>query len=85
MLFRSSDHIDLSKPMIREASADTVREALDKMLNDVHHKHDSIVIHNDDGPVVALVDIGLFERIRAMEDRGADRGLIPGIASRVVW
>ena len=55
--------------MIREAPAVKVRQNLGEMLNEVRYKHDSIVIHKDGEPVAALVDIGLFERIRAMEDR----------------
>lgn len=57
--------------MIREATAVKVRQNLGEMLNEVRYKHDSIVIHKDGEPVAALVDIGLFERIRAMEDRFA--------------
>lgn len=57
--------------MIREAPAVKVRQNLGEMLNEVRYKHDSIVIHKDGEPVAALVDIGLFERIRAMEDRFA--------------
>ena len=55
--------------MIREAPAVKVRQNLGEMLNEVRYKHDSIVIHKDGQPVAALVDIGLFERIRAMEER----------------
>ena len=55
--------------MIREAAAVKVRQNLGEMLNEVRYKHDSIVIHKDGQPVAALVDIGLFERIRAMEER----------------
>ena len=55
--------------MIREASAVKVRQNLGEMLNEVHYKHDSIVIDKDGQQVAALVDIGLFERIRAMEER----------------
>jgi len=57
--------------MIREAPAVKVRQNLGEMLNEVRYKHDSIVIHKDGEPVAALVAIGLFERIRAMEDRFA--------------
>lgn len=55
--------------MIREAAAVKVRQNLGEMLNEVRYKHDSIIIHKDGQPVAALVDIGLFERIRAMEER----------------
>ncbi len=55
--------------MIREAAAVKVRQNLGEMLNEVRYKHDSIVIHKDGQPVAALVDMGLFERIRAMEER----------------
>ncbi|MBM3341617.1 MAG: type II toxin-antitoxin system Phd/YefM family antitoxin [Betaproteobacteria bacterium] len=55
--------------MIRESPAVKVRQNLGEMLNEVRYKRDSIVIHKDGEPVAALVDIALFERIRAMEER----------------
>lgn len=55
--------------MIREAPAVKVRQNLGELLNEVQYKRDSVVILKDGKPVAALVDIGLFERIRAMEAR----------------
>ena len=55
--------------MIREVSAVKVRQNLGEMLNEVQYKRDSVVILKDGKPVAALVDIGLFERICAMEAR----------------
>ena len=55
--------------MITEASAVTLRQNLGDMLNRVQYRRDSIVITKDGKPVAALVDAGLFERIRAMHER----------------
>lgn len=57
--------------MIREAPAVKVRQNLGELLNEVQYKHDSVVIMKDGKPVAAIVEIGLFDRIRAMEDRFA--------------
>ena len=55
--------------MIREAPAVKVRQNLGEILNEVQYKRDSVVIMKDGRRVAALVDIGLFDRIRAMEGR----------------
>ena len=55
--------------MIREAPAVKVRQNLGEILNEVQYKRDSVVIMKDGRRVAALVDIGLFDRIRAMESR----------------
>lgn len=55
--------------MITEATAVALRQNLGDMLNRVQYRRDSIVITKDGKPVAALVDAGLFERIRAMQDR----------------
>lgn len=57
--------------MIREAPAVKVRQNLGELLNEVQYKRDSVVIMKDGKPVAAIVEIGLFERIRAMEARFA--------------
>ena len=57
--------------MIREAPAVKVRQNLGELLNEVQYKRNSIVITKDGKPVAAIVEIGLFERIRAMEARFA--------------
>jgi prevent-host-death family protein len=55
--------------MITEASAVNFRQNLGEMLNQVQYRNDSIVINKDGKPVAALVDAGLFARIRRMRDR----------------
>jgi prevent-host-death family protein len=52
--------------MIREASAMIVRQNLGEILNEVQYRHDSVLITKGGKPVAALVDIGLFEKIRLM-------------------
>ncbi|MGH8613532.1 MAG: type II toxin-antitoxin system Phd/YefM family antitoxin [Gammaproteobacteria bacterium] len=52
--------------MIREATAMTVRQNLGAILNEVQYRHDSVLITKGGKPVAALVDIGLFEKIRLM-------------------
>ena len=58
--------------MVREAPAVKVRQNLGELLNQVQYKRDSVVIMKDGRRVAALVDIGLFDRIRAMESRFID-------------
>jgi prevent-host-death family protein len=55
--------------MISEVSAVSFRQNLGDMLNQVQYRNDSIVINKDGKPVAALVDAGLFARIRSMRDR----------------
>ncbi|MFH0351533.1 MAG: type II toxin-antitoxin system Phd/YefM family antitoxin [Chromatiales bacterium] len=52
--------------MIREATAMTIRQNLGEILNEVQYRHDSVLITKGGKPVAALVDIGLFEKIRLM-------------------
>ncbi len=42
--------------MINKTSAAAFRQNLDEMLNQVQHRHDSIVINKDGKPVAALAD-----------------------------
>lgn len=44
----------------------TVRQNLGEILNEVQYRHDSVLITKGGKPVAALVDIGLFEKIRLM-------------------
>jgi len=53
--------------MIREASAMTIRQRLGEVLNEVQYRHDTVLVTKGGKPVAALVDIGLFEKIRLME------------------
>lgn len=55
--------------MITEATAVTLRQNLGDMLNRVQYRRDSVVITKDGKPVAALVDVALFARIRAMQER----------------
>jgi prevent-host-death family protein len=55
--------------VITEVSAVNFRQNLGEMLNQVQYRNDSILENKDGKPVAALVDAGLFARIRAMRDR----------------
>lgn len=55
--------------MITETSAAKFRQNLGEMINQVQHRHDSVLIKKDGKPVAALVDARLFNRIRRMEAR----------------
>ena len=55
--------------MITETNAVSFRQNLGEMINQVQYRHDSIVINKDGKPVAALIDAGLFGRIRKMQDR----------------
>lgn len=50
--------------MVTEVSAVKFRQNLGEMLNQVQYRNDSIVITKDGKPVAALIDLGMFERIR---------------------
>jgi len=55
--------------MITQVSAVSFRQNLGEMLNQVQYRNDSVVISKDGKPVAALVDAGLFDRIRTMRKR----------------
>ena len=55
--------------MVREVSAVSFRQNLGEMLNQVQYRNDSILISKDGTPVAALVDAGLFARIRRMREQ----------------
>ena len=55
--------------MVTEVSAVQFRQNLGEMLNQVQYRNDSIVVNKDGKPVAALVNAGLFARIRSMRDR----------------
>jgi len=54
--------------MIRETSAETARQDLGELLDQVQYRNDSIVITKDGKPVAALVDVAIFQRIRCFRD-----------------
>src|SRR3990172_1067847 len=58
--------------MIREASAMKVRKNLGELLNEVQYRRNSVLVTKGGKPVAALVDIGLFEKIRLL-DKEFDR------------
>jgi prevent-host-death family protein len=55
--------------MVTEVNAVQFRQNLGEMLNQVQYRNDSIVINKDGKPVAALVDAGLFARIRRMREQ----------------
>jgi prevent-host-death family protein len=55
--------------MVSTINAVTFRQNLGAMLNQVRYGNNSIVIHKYGKPVAALVDAGLFARIRRMQER----------------
>lgn len=55
--------------MITETSAINFKQNLGEMLNQVQHRHDSIVISEDGRPIAALVDARLFACISRMQGR----------------
>ncbi|TXL73541.1 type II toxin-antitoxin system Phd/YefM family antitoxin [Vineibacter terrae] len=54
--------------MIRRATAMKLRQNLGELLNEVQHARRPVVITRGGKQVAALVDIELFDRIRAMRD-----------------
>ena len=46
----------------------TVRQHLGELLNEVQYRRQRVVITKAGKPVAALVDIGLFERLRKLDD-----------------
>lgn len=54
--------------MIREAPAMTVRQNLGELLNEVQYRGDSVLITKGGKAVAALIDIGLFERLRKLDE-----------------
>ena len=54
--------------MISEAPAMTVRQRLGELLNEVRYRRQQIVITKAGKPVAALVDIGVFDRLRKLDE-----------------
>ncbi len=52
--------------MIREATAMKLRQNLGQLLSEVEYRQDSVLITKGGKPVAALVDVGLFQKIRAL-------------------
>ncbi|MDP2283863.1 MAG: type II toxin-antitoxin system Phd/YefM family antitoxin [Pseudohongiella sp.] len=55
--------------MITEVSAVKFRQNLGEMLAQVQYRHDSVLISKDGKPVAALIDAGMFQRIRRLQER----------------
>lgn len=55
--------------MVTEVNAVKFRQNLGEMLLQVQYRNDSIVINKDGKPIAALVNAGLFARIRRMRDQ----------------
>ncbi|WP_168058459.1 type II toxin-antitoxin system Phd/YefM family antitoxin [Candidatus Manganitrophus noduliformans] len=53
--------------MIKEATATTVRRNLGDLIKRIQHRHDSILVTKAGKPVAAIVDIELFNKMRALE------------------
>lgn len=54
--------------MISEAPAMTVRQRLGELLNEVQYRRQRVVITKAGKPVAALVDIGVFDRLRKLDE-----------------
>ena len=54
--------------MISEAPAMTVRQRLGELLNEVQYRRRRVVITKAGKPVAALVDIGVFDRLRKLDE-----------------
>lgn len=53
--------------MISEVNAVAFRQNRGEMLSQVQYRRDSILVTKDGKPVAALVDAGLFNRIRRLQ------------------
>lgn len=53
--------------MIQRVSAMDVRKRFGDLLNDVHYRHNTVLITKAGKPMGALIDVDLFEKIRLME------------------
>ncbi|MDP9729899.1 type II toxin-antitoxin system Phd/YefM family antitoxin (plasmid) [Alicyclobacillus sp. TC] len=53
--------------MIQKVSAMDVRKHFGDLLNDVHYRHNTVLITKAGKPMGALIDVELFEKIRLME------------------
>jgi prevent-host-death family protein len=53
--------------MIREVTAMDARKNFGEILNEVKYRHDTILIKKAGKPIAAIIDLDLFERIKAMK------------------
>ena len=54
--------------MIRETSAMVVRQKFGELLNEVQYRHDRVLITKAGKPVAALIDVGLFDKLRKLDE-----------------
>ena len=54
--------------MISEAPANTVRQHLEELLNEVQYRRQRVVITRAGKPVAALVDTAAFDRLRRLDE-----------------
>lgn len=54
--------------MLQKVSAMDMRKRFGDLLNDVHYRHNTVLITKAGKPMGALIDIDLYEKIRLMED-----------------
>ena len=55
--------------MIAEVGAVVFRQRMGEMLSHIQYGGDTVVVTKDGSPVAAVIDIGLFNRIRTMNAR----------------
>lgn len=53
--------------MIREVTAMDARKNFGEILNEVKYRHDTVLIKKAGKPIAAIIDLDLFERIKAMK------------------
>jgi prevent-host-death family protein len=53
--------------MIREITSVDARNNFGELLNEVKYRHDSILIKKAGKPIAALIDIDLFEKVKALK------------------
>lgn len=54
--------------MIQKVSAMDMRKRFGDLLNDVHYRHNTVLITKAGKPMGALIDVDLFEKISLMEN-----------------
>ncbi len=60
--------------MTTEITLDTLHQNFDEIFADVESRQASFLIVEENQPVAALIDIGLFNRIRQLPEFNSPRG-----------
>jgi prevent-host-death family protein len=55
--------------MIREVTAMDARKNFGEILNEVKYRHDTVLIKKAGKPIAAIIDLDLFDRIKAMKHK----------------